>query len=267
VLVEEGGVTLGAIEVSIPHGRPLRTSDVRLLRAIADQAAVAFHNMAMEAQLKAHVLVLDRTTEELASSRARIVEADDAARRSLAAGLSGEVLPHLAAVSDDLNRPGHSGRDASQGLDDMVNEVNVALESLRELTHGVFPAQLARSGLEPALRSYVRRRGLGSVLRIAPGALGLRFAPRVEGAVYFAATRAVGTGPGPGSVSLGVDEQHLCCTVSGAEPAPMDRQGIRDRVEAVGGSLRLSSDTLELRIPLTAGSAPATSGAGGRPGG
>jgi signal transduction histidine kinase len=266
VLVEEGGVTLGSIEVSIPHGRPFRPSDVRLLRAIADQAGVAFHNLAMQAQLDAHVLSLDRSTEELADSRARIVEADDAARRSLAAGLSGEVLPRLRAVSESLNRPGSSGNWSPQRLDDMVTGVNAALESLRELTQGVFPTQLVRSGLEPALRSYLRRHDHGTQLEVSPDARGQRFAARVEGAVYFAATRAAGTGLGPGSVTLGVDEDGVCCTVTGADPSPRDLEGIRDRVQAVGGSLRSSSGTLELRIPLTSSLAATTSGfVGGSP--
>ncbi|MFL6135135.1 MAG: hypothetical protein ACJ72A_20185 [Nocardioidaceae bacterium] len=255
VPVQEGGISLGTIEVSIPNGRPLRSPDVRLLRAIADQAAVAFHNMAMEAQLNGHVVTLDRTTKELASSRARIVEADDAARRSLADGISRVVLPHLWAVSDELDQPCDALRRSPPRIDGMVTEVNMALESLRELTHGIFPAQLGRSGLEPALRSYLRERRLGSLLEIAPEALGQRFAPRVEAAVYFAATRAVGTGRERGAIVLGIDGDDLACTVRGTEPAPSDLQTIRDRVEAVGGTLRLSADALELRVPVPPGAA------------
>jgi signal transduction histidine kinase len=251
VPVHEGSIALGTIEVSIPNGRPLRSSDMRLLRAIADQAAVAFHNIALEAQLEGDVAALDRTTKELAGSRARIVEADDGARRSLTAGISREVLPHLSVVSDELALPAGALRGSPQRIDDMVAEVNEALESLRELSHGVFPAQLGRSGLEPALRSYLRERGLGSWLEITPEARAQRFAPRVEAAVYFAATRAMGTGPERGAIVLGVDENDLQCTVHGADQAPIDLQGIRDRVEAVGGTLRLSADALELRIPLT----------------
>jgi signal transduction histidine kinase len=133
----------------------------------------------------------------------------------------------------------------------MITGVNAALESLRELSHGVFPSQLARAGLEPSLRSYLRRRGHGSSLEIAPDVLGLRFAARVEAAVYFAVTRAEGTGPGRGAVILALDENELHCTVIDAVPDVLDLHGIRDRVEAVGGSLRLSEGSLEVRIPLT----------------
>jgi hypothetical protein len=267
VPVEEGGVTLGAIHVSIPRGRPFRASDEHLLRAIADQAAVAFHNMAMEAQLNGHVLALDGTTRELAGSRARIVEADDAARRSLAAGISREVLPHLQAVFDELApRPGVAER-SPQLIDGMVTRVDVALTSLRELTHGVFPTQLARSGLEPAMRSYLRRHDLASALRITPEAAGQRFAPRVEAAVYFAATRALGTGTAPGAVMLAVDGDELRCTVTGSYPAPLDLAGIRDRAEAVGGTVHCAGGALEVRVPLAETGPQAASVAGGKPGG
>jgi signal transduction histidine kinase len=265
VLVQEGGISLGTIEVTIPNGRPLRSSDVRLLRAIADQAAVAFRNMAMEAQLNGHVVALDGTTKELASSRARIVGADDAARRSLAAGISREVLPHLWGISDELDQPCGILRGSPQRIDDMVSEVTVALESLRVLTHGVFPAQLGRSGLEPALRSHLRERGLSCSLEIAPDAQGQRFPARVEAAVYFAATRAVGTGVQDGEIVLVIAEDDLHCTVRGAAPAPRDLQGIRDRVEAVGGTLRLSTDALELQVPQTTASPQAASEVGGGP--
>lgn len=257
VPVVQGGVTLGSIEVSILPGRPLRPSDLRLLRVIADQTAVAFHNVAMEAQLNRHVSALDLATRELASSRARIVEADDAARRSLSAGISRDVLPHLAGVIDQLGRP-RSGISAStQGIQDMVGGVNAALGALRESTHGVYPAQLARSGLEPSLRSYLRRRGPGTSLEIAPDAAGMRFAPRVEAAVYFAVTHAVGSSAGRGAVILGVTEHNVHCTIREAVPDAADLQGIRDRVEAMGGALYLTDGSLRLRIPLTPTSATA----------
>ena len=147
----------------------------------------------------------------------------------------------------------------------MVTEVNVALESLRALTHGVFPAQLGRSGLEPALRTHLRERGLGSLLEITPDAQGQRFRPRVEAAVYFAATRAAGTGVERGAIVLGIDEDDLHCTVRGADPGPLDLEGIRDRVEAVGGTLRLPADALELRVPLACAREPVASVVGGRP--
>jgi signal transduction histidine kinase len=220
--------------------------------------------MAMEAQLTGHLRALDHATNELAGSRARIVEADDAARRSVAAGISREVLPHLTMVSDELDLPTGHLRGSPPRIDAMVTEVTTALESLREITHGVFPAQLGRSGLEPALRSYLRDRDAGASLEIAPSTLAHRFPHRVEAAVYFAATRAVDTGLRGGMISLEVDEDDLHCTVTGADPAILDLQAIRDRVEAVDGTLRFSSGALELRVPHHLHQAPTSARAKSR---
>ncbi len=110
VPVQNGGLTLGSIEVTLPKGRPLHPADLRLLAALADQTAVAFRNTALETQLAAHVAELDRTTRQLADSRSRIIEADDAARRTLEAAISREVLPHLVPLPEALGAGPRRGR-------------------------------------------------------------------------------------------------------------------------------------------------------------
>jgi hypothetical protein len=70
VPVRHGSTVLGSIEVHVPRGRPVSDSDERLLTALADQTAVAFRNTALENELAEHVAELDRTTRELARSRA-----------------------------------------------------------------------------------------------------------------------------------------------------------------------------------------------------
>ena len=119
VPVQHGGAVLGSIEVHVPRGRPVSDSDERLLTALADQTAVAFRNTALEAELAEHVAELDRTTRELARSRARILEADDAARRALEAAIEREVMPHLVALPEGSDpvpgrcRGRHAPRTAS----------------------------------------------------------------------------------------------------------------------------------------------------------
>jgi hypothetical protein len=212
----------GTLEVALPKGRALRSSDRRLLEALADQAAVAFRNLTLEEQLAAQVEELERTTSALARSRARLVEADDAVRRDLEVALSREVLPHLAVVEEGLRE----GRD----VESLINEVNLGLEALRELTRGVFPAQLARGGLQAALRSFP--------LSVDPALSEHRFPARVEAAVYF------------------------CCTQTGATAASLTTSGLTlhgvaalppqvlDRVEAVGGTLvRSGNGVLAVSLP------------------
>ncbi|MET0839180.1 MAG: hypothetical protein ABWY19_10390, partial [Marmoricola sp.] len=61
--VRHGREDLGSIRVWLPGGERLRPADVRLLEALAGQTAVVFRNVALEAQLAAHVAELDRTTD------------------------------------------------------------------------------------------------------------------------------------------------------------------------------------------------------------
>lgn len=205
----------GTIAVGFPRGRRLRPADERLLHALADQAAVAFRNVSLEAELAAHVAALDQTTTELARSRARIVEADDAVRRGLEAAISTDVLPHLVAVADGLR----NGSPAEP----LIDEVNTGLEALRRLTRGVFPTQLARFGIETALRSFP--------LTVDPALSGRRFPARVEAAVYACCTQ---TGAASASLTPGG------LTLRGVDGVPLT---VQDRVEAAGGSASRSGDS------------------------
>ena len=95
VPIRSGGAPWATSPCSCRKGGKLRAADARLLQALADQAAVAFRNTAMETELAERVAALDRTTQQLAGSRARLIDADDAARRTLEAAISRDVLPPL----------------------------------------------------------------------------------------------------------------------------------------------------------------------------
>ena len=144
-----------------PAGTDAAAADARLLQALADQAAVAFRNTAMETELAERVAVLDRTTHELVGSRARLIDADDAARRTLEAAISRDVFPGSRCPRAGAAHEAIAAGSGDHGLDELVRDTNTALESLRELTRGVFPTQLARTGLEPALRSCLSRSRAG----------------------------------------------------------------------------------------------------------
>ena len=251
VTVRNEGRELGRIDVTLVRGRPLRPADVRLLDALAEQTAVAFRNTALAGQLADHVTELDRTTQELARSRLRLVEADDAARRTLEAAISREVLPFLTVLPEEIRRArGAIGAGSPEhGIDRLVDSTNSALESLRELTRGVFPTQLARAGLEPALRSLVARSGVLATLDL-DGAVGRRFSPRVETAIYFCCVEAARAGSGLTSIELSVVADVLVLRLAGDPESGIDLQSVTDRVEAAGGSLATGEGFLELSLPV-----------------
>ncbi|MFC6160105.1 sensor histidine kinase [Kribbella jiaozuonensis] len=252
VPVRYGGETLGSIGVIMPKGRPLRPTDEQLLRDLADQTAVAFRNAAMESELAAHVAALDVTTGALAESRRRLVAADDATRQRLESAIARDVLSHLAPMPERLSslRVAGSSVAASVELERLVTSTNTALESLRELTHGVFPGQLSRSGLSRALRSHLARTGAVAVLRVEPSA-DRRFPAGVEAAAYFCCVEALRSASTGARIDLAVVAEELVVRVHGVARGEIDVQAIVDRIEAVGGTPYLDDPLLvSVSIPV-----------------
>ena len=195
----------------MPAGRPLRPREQRLLADLADQAGMAFRNARLTAELSVQVEQLSMRTRELDQSRARLISAGDAERSRLERAIARQVLPHLAPLPERLRQLSQSdphGPDAL-GLPRCSSRssasLNAALESLREITRGVFPAQLARSGLPAALASLLART---DALRAAGGrglrGQGRRFDPRVEAAAYFCVAEAARAFDDPVAVVLSV---------------------------------------------------------------
>jgi hypothetical protein len=251
VPVRQGGDVLGSIGVTMPKGRGLRAADGRLLHALADQTALAFRNSAMEHELAAHVDALDRTTRELAESRRRIIAADDAARSRLESAISKDVLSHLRPMPERLSAIDVADAATADELDRLVAEINTALDSLRDLTRGVFPTQLARSGLVAALRSYLTRSERVVTLAVEPPA-DRRFPARVEAAVYFCCVEALRSGSTTAGIVVRMTEDDLAVEIRGVARDEIDGQAIVDRVEAVGGSIDLDRSVVVLRIPNAA---------------
>jgi hypothetical protein len=259
------GRELGRIAVRLPRGRSLRSSDLRLLEALADQTAVAFRNTALAGALADRVAALDRATRQLTDSRVRLIAADDAGRRALEAAIARDVLPFLQTLPAEVGRARSAVAEGLEpGLDRLVDGTNAALDTLRELTRGVFPSQLVRSGLAPTLRSLVARSPAAAELAVELGAAG-RYAPRIEAAMYFCCAEALRAGGGPISVELVERADQLVLRISGA-PDDIDRQGVEDRVEAAGGLLTVATGELVLTIPLV-GRRDEESALSGRPGG
>ncbi len=93
---------LGCVEVTMPPGHALRPHQMRLLRDLAEQTALAFRNARLTAELSGDVDRLARRTGDLAESRRRLISAGDAERSRLERAISRQVTPHLAPLPDQL---------------------------------------------------------------------------------------------------------------------------------------------------------------------
>jgi len=145
-----------------------------------------------------------------------------------------------------------SGTTATDELEQLVTRTTTALESLRELTRGVFPTQLARSGLAHALSSHLARNGLAATLQVEPSA-DRRFPARVEAAIYYCCVEALRSGSPIDRVNLRIVGEELRLEIHGVARGGLDVQAIVDRVEAVGGSLAevpAAVNLLSVSIPV-----------------
>src|SRR5262249_61085630 len=80
---------------------------------------------------------------------------------------------------------------AAELLDEISTQVGDALDNLRSLARGVFPAVLADLGLVAALRAHLARSSASVRVEAASPVASVRFAPPVETAVYFCCLEAL----------------------------------------------------------------------------
>ena len=189
---------------------------------------------------------LARRTDDLAESRRRLISAGDAERSRLERAIDRQVAPHLAPLPGQLRRLSVAGRDRTTPGDaamlaGLLVSINAALEALREITRGVFPAQLARSGLPAALASLVARAGSTGRLVVEESAAARRFSSRVEAAAYFCAAEVTRDLDDPVLV-LDVEDDRLQLVITGTDRSGIAQDDIRDRVESAGGTVAITLD-------------------------
>jgi hypothetical protein len=262
VEVTEDRTTLGQLLVRLPHGRPMTDGDRRLLGDLAEQCAVAFRNLALERRLAAQVADLDEATRKLADSRRRLVEADDTAHRRLEAELRREVLPRLEPMPARIRSLSATPLDeiGQAEVEHLVQETNAALEALRDLTRGVFPTVLERSGLVAALRSGPGAAPAPALRHVGAGAE-QRFPAHVELAAYDACRAAAATRSSPLDITMDLEHgepDELVLGILGLDLTLLDVPACSDRVEAAGGTVRVAADRLEVRLPVETQQAPVT---------
>ncbi len=243
-VVRDGADELGSIAVVSRPGRPLRDRERALLTDLAGQAAPAFRNARLAAQLSAQVDLLGVRSAELARSRARLIAARDAERARIARTVGRQVTPYLEQVEAQLRS------DPDVDLEAMIATVNTALEALRRITHGIFPVFLDRSGLTAALRSQLT--GTASVT-----GTDRRFDRAVELAGYFCCVEAVEILDEPVRVTVAATGSALRIAVAGSAARSTDLAMLIDRLAPLGGQARFADGPqVDIDIPVRISAAP-----------
>jgi signal transduction histidine kinase len=261
--VSHAGEQLGEMAVLLPVGGSLSREQSRLAAELSQQAGLAFHNARLDASLRAQVEALARDSAELEASRRRLVFAEDLERDHLVGAIRRDVGRYLVPMATELDRLAGLVTCDSEAADRLLEELeaqaNRALDAMRDLSHGLFPALLADRGLAAALESYLQHSDRRVKLEISPDVRGVRLAPEREAAGYFCCVEALAA-LDSGRLGLLIRQARLEVQSEGrlAGPLPADLgQRLVDRGEAVGGSVRFDSgpaDHLVLGVSFPLGS-------------
>jgi GAF domain-containing protein len=261
--VQDRQGTLGSIGLDLPPGRDVRAHERRLLSDIAEQAALAFRNARLQVELAARVEQLDLRTKELTASRNRIIGAGDTERERLESALGQQVLPAMKHLRLELEEAARGAADAG-AIAAFADQATEALESLRELTRGIFPTMLPRSGLGPALAAYVSRMERQEVLSVDHEVMDSRYSDRVEAAAYFCCLEALGHATAHLGIAVAHEGTDLVLRIHGVDLDGMDRLALLDRVDACEGRLEVvrmhGQSSLLITLPRMAAAAPVSVG-------
>jgi signal transduction histidine kinase len=186
-----------------------------------------------------------------ARARRRLVLAADADRRAVERELHEGVQQHLVALAVNLQLAAQSvdtdPAAAKDLLDQMGRDVQQALDETAQLAQRIHPP-LEAGGLAAALRSAAVSAGVRASVEVAVA----NYAPEVAATVYRCWLEALEheNAGAPPTITVRDQEGALTFEIEGSEIPEDCVVRLRDRVEALGGSLTRSGMSITGSIPL-----------------
>lgn len=212
---------------------------------VYDATLLSRHEEVREAaRVVALALDRERLTVELRASRARLVAAGDAERRRIARDLHDGLQSRLVLLAVQAGVIGGPAIELRDGLE-------VAIDELRALVHGVMPAELTERGLPAAVEGLADRMPIEVRLEVV--GLQRRLSPAVESTGFMVISEAlVNAVKHARALDISVTMIRRASDVlaievyddgiGGAGPGHGTRS-IADRVDALGGRLTIESPT------------------------
>jgi signal transduction histidine kinase len=222
-------------------------------------------------ELVATALANAESRAELAASRARIVATADETRRRIERDLHDGVQQKLVTLTLAL-RSLEAGmplerEDLRARISKLGDALASALGDLSEFSQGIHPAVLSKGGLGPALRTLARRSAVPVELDLRGGEG--RLPGPIEVAAYYVVSEAlanVAKHAGASAVHVNVTSEtetvRLSIRDNGVGGADLEQGsgliGLRDRVEALGGTIEIASaadsgTSLLVTLPVNGG--------------
>jgi signal transduction histidine kinase len=271
--VRYGGQVLAELRLQERPGVPLTAVEERLYVGLAAQAGLVLRLVGLRAELEDRHRELQARTRELEGSRGRVIEAQDAERSRLERDIHDGAQQHLVALAVNLRLAqvvaGRSPERAAQVLAAQAEAARLAIDTLSSLSRGIYPEMLASDGLVAALRSGVA----ASAVPVTVVDDGSGRPPRVlEAALYFCCMEAVQnaakhSGATRVTVVLRHDDGRWCLDISDdgagfdaphalAAGVGTGLMNMRDRLDAVGGSVTVTSRAGSGTVVSAVGPAP-----------
>lgn len=219
--------------------------DPKLFTSVVAAARLALENAALQARV-------DRQVAEIRASRSRILRAGDEQRRKLERDLHDGAQQRLLGLGLALELAHHEvpdGTPAAGLLDEASAELEAAICELRELARGICPPALTDYGLSVALRSLAGRFPVPVHFTDLPAG---RLPTPIEATAYFVVSEAlqnIAKHARASKACVAVRSMSSAVTVEvsddgagGADvTAGSGLRGLRDRIEAIDGSLAVDS--------------------------
>jgi signal transduction histidine kinase len=230
-----------------------------LMRVTAAAATMALQHSRLRAEIELQL-------EQVRSSRARIVEAGDAARSRLERDLHDGAQQRLVTLSLALgmarSRAAGDDPELQSLLESAADQARAALVELRELARGIHPAVLTESGLSGAIQALAERSPVPTTVVAVPAG---RFPAPIEATAYFVVCEALANVAkhAPAASARVVIRQladwivvEVCDNGPGGARSDTGSglRGLADRVASVGGVLQIDSPDgrgtrLEAQVP------------------
>jgi signal transduction histidine kinase len=224
-------------------------------------------------ELVATAIANAETRAALAASRARIIAAADETRRRIERDLHDGTQQHLVSLMLELRAVQAAVLpqlgELNGGLSRIAEGLAGVFDEVREISHGIHPAILSESGLQPALKALARRSAVPVELDLRAGR---RLPDQVEVATYYAVSEALANAAKHAHASavhveLAIPAVTLQLAIhddgiGGADPAQgSGLLGLSDRIEALGGTLHVTSPvgggtTVLIEIPVESQRSP-----------
>jgi signal transduction histidine kinase len=238
--------------LAIGSGRALPPDTEQRLADLAELVAAAVTNAQRQAELMA--------------SRARLVAASDEARRRIERDLHDGAQQFLITLALRLRSVVETPSllpEIRAEIEDIAAELTDVLDDLRELSRGIHPEILSKGGLRPALRALARRSTVPVVMDVR---VHRRLPEPVEVGAYYVVSEVlanvakhsrasaveVDAATSDGTLHVEVRDDGI----GGADLAKGSGLiGLRDRVEALGGTFAVDSPqgegtTVSCQLPI-----------------